>query len=76
MVVTWRYSSVTSGAKPFLDLVPGGWMESCDQLCFCLSQAEGARQTASQPATVSGLRRATAAGDGPSTARALSGFCP
>ena len=48
MVVTWRYSSVTSGAKPFLDLVPGGWMESCDQLCFCLSQAERARQTASQ----------------------------
>jgi hypothetical protein len=28
---------------------PGGWMESCDQLCFCLSQAERARQTASQP---------------------------
>jgi hypothetical protein len=49
MVVTWRYSSVTSGAKPFLDLVPGGWMESCDQLCFCISQAERARQTASQP---------------------------
>jgi hypothetical protein len=54
-------------SQPFLDLAPGGWMEeSCDQLCFCLSQAEQDRQTASRR-----VRRATAAGDGRSAARAL-----
>jgi hypothetical protein len=67
MVVTWRYSNVTSGGQPFLDLAPGGWMEeSCDQLCSYLSQAEQDKQTASRR-----VRRVTAAGDGRSAARAL-----